>query len=272
MAEPHRMSEIEMADETAMLRILKIIRHAQDFANTAELYDRIVNAICEVYKRYYHVSIFLADPKENVLRLSAIAGEGAQDQKRLFPSGYAHSFNTGITGEVYSTGRMYLSNDVSKDPLFVDVMSPRTRSELCLPIKDGHVTIGALNIESDHIGSFAATDVYLFEILTTVLGNAIQRDRLQGELRDTLGALTALASAEPEALCILDDSGVVAFGNLRFLPLGRLKGLREALSPLAGGGSLDGTFLDRSGSPVHVSGQVISRRGGYVVVRLRTHD
>ena len=46
-------------DETAVLKILKIIRHAQDFRSTEELYSKVAESVIEIYKAYYHVSIFL---------------------------------------------------------------------------------------------------------------------------------------------------------------------------------------------------------------------
>jgi putative methionine-R-sulfoxide reductase with GAF domain len=260
--------ELERTEEASILRILKIIRQAQDFRTTEELHAKIVNAVHDIYRAYYHVSIFMTDPDRKVLRFLALAGRSAEELLRFYPDGYTQPVELGICGQVFRTGKMYLSNDVRSDPLFVEATNVDTRSELCLPIYDMRTPIGGLNIESDQVGTFTATDVYLFEVLAHAIGGSVTRDRLSRELVDATGALGAMGSAQPEAIVVLTPEGLVKYGNSRFIPYRRMEGLLTGILNTQEGEAFDLDGEDPSGTRHRLQIVVMARRGGYVVAKV----
>ena len=260
--------EIERSDETAILEILKLTRLAQDFRTTDELCQNITRGIVEIYKAYYHVSIFMANPDRTRLEVVAIAGESATEMDQRFPAGYSQPIDVGVAGHVLHTGRMHLSNDVTDEPLFVPAMNTRTKSELCLPIHDTRTCIGGLNIESDKVGTFTATDVYLFEVLAHAIGSSIARDRLTKELLEATGALGALGAASEGAIVVMTPDGHIKYGNSRFLPFRNVEGLCAEIQNAG-----EGTSFKISGGggelPEEIEIEVLAERGGYVVARVR---
>ncbi len=64
----------------------------------------------------------------------------------------------GIIGHVIMTGESVIAPDVRVDPRYVAGRAP-TLSEVAVPISAGGRVIGALNLESDRIAAYSATDV-----------------------------------------------------------------------------------------------------------------
>ncbi len=57
------------------------------------------------------------------------------------------SGSAGITGRTWKTGRAIVVSDVSTDPDYLEAI-PGVVSEICVPIRTGDRTVGALNVES----------------------------------------------------------------------------------------------------------------------------
>lgn len=266
------LHEIERSDETGVLRILKIIRQAQDFRSTEDLFRRIVEGVVEIYKAYHHVSIFLRSEDRRLVLCVAQAGQSAEEMQRKFPDGYSQPVDQGITGQVLRTGKMYLCNDVAEDPHFV-TMSPGTKSELSIPIFDRTTCVGGLNIESDRVGTFTATDVYLFEVLAHAIGNSMSRDLLAKEALDALGVVGVLGAAHQGAVVTFSPDGELKYGNRRFLAYKSVGGLVDALRGWATGGGLkEGGTFEHTGTrakapdtPVTIRARVHTVRGGFVL-------
>lgn len=108
--------------------------------------------------------------------------------------------DSGIVGWVARHGRARHAPDVSKDPDYLSI-DPHTASELSVPLKIHHQTIGVINAESIHLDGFSATDERLLGILAQQLAIILEKISLLGAerqrrqeaeiLRDAMAALTS---------------------------------------------------------------------------------
>jgi sigma-B regulation protein RsbU (phosphoserine phosphatase) len=87
----------------------------------------------------------------------------------------------GIVGHVVRTGETVVAADVSLDPRYVEGRRS-TRSEIAVPIVSDGRTIGALDVESDRLATFADADVEVLEFFAGAAAVAIQRALLHREV------------------------------------------------------------------------------------------
>ncbi|MBM4072766.1 MAG: PAS domain S-box protein [Planctomycetes bacterium] len=92
------------------------------------------------------------------------------------------SLEEGITGLVARTGQALRVGDVSQHPAYLPADS-RTRSELCVPIKIAGKVVGVVNVESQVVEGFSATDEQLMTTIVDLVGNALERFRSEEQLR-----------------------------------------------------------------------------------------
>jgi signal transduction histidine kinase len=138
---------------------------------------------------YDLVGINLLDPLD-ARRLFQAA---AFPPERRLPRSFRVLLGHGLTGWVARHGRPCLVNDVKNDPRYV--LGPgreQVRSELDLPLKLGRRTIGVLNVESERLDAFGASDVPYLQGLAGQLAQSIDNARLAADSRQ-------LAAAEERA-------------------------------------------------------------------------
>ena len=138
---------------------------------------------------YYHVGIFLVDERGEyaVLRAaSSIAAEQLLERKYKLRVG-----QTGLVGNVTSTGQAYIALDVGRDAVhFENPFLPNTRSEIVLPLRNHNITIGALDIQVDIPTAFDERDIQTFQILADQLAAAIENAQLTHQIEGSLATLT----------------------------------------------------------------------------------
>lgn len=101
----------------------------------------------------------------------------------------------GIAGRTILEGKSQRVDDVSLDPDYLP-FNKATRSELCVPMRDGDKVIGAINVESHDPNGFDDDDQETLETLAEHAVIAIKNARQFEELKDSklqIGARTALA-------------------------------------------------------------------------------
>lgn len=138
---------------------------------------------------YDLVGINLIDP----LDASRLFQAAAYPPERRLPRNFRVPLSRGLTGWVAQSGRACLVNDVSQDPRYI--LGPgreQTRAELDVPLKLGRRTIGVLNVESERVNAFGASDVPYLQGLAGQLAQAIDNARLAADSRQ-------LAAAEERA-------------------------------------------------------------------------
>ncbi|HET6319952.1 MAG TPA: GAF domain-containing protein, partial [Chloroflexota bacterium] len=126
--------------------------------------------IAEAFE-YDMVGISLLDPLDAARLFQAAAYPPA----RRLPRSFRVPVGSGLTGWVAKRGQPLLVNDVAAEPRYIAGPGrERTRSELDVPLKLGHRTIGVLNVESERTGAFAEHDVPYLQGLAGQLAQSIE--------------------------------------------------------------------------------------------------
>lgn len=97
----------------------------------------------------------------------------------------------GVTGFVASTGKSYLCEDTSEDPLYIEG-AQGARSSLTVPLLLHDRVIGTFNVESPEPGAFTERDRQFLEIFTRDVAAALNTMELLAAEKAT----TAVASVE----------------------------------------------------------------------------
>ncbi|HET7376705.1 MAG TPA: ATP-binding protein, partial [Anaerolineae bacterium] len=119
-------------------------------------------------------SIALYNEAESALEMRVMRGYDAEAETinlgKFFRSG------EGFHGQVLLTGRSILSGDVRNDPNYLELNS-QTVSEFIVPIRQGELLLGALNLESTEFNAFGEADQRLLEALADQAAVAIANAR-----------------------------------------------------------------------------------------------
>jgi PAS domain S-box-containing protein len=133
---------------------------------------------------YHHVALFLLNDQQGNLVMRAKAG----DFVHLFPDGHQLSLNQGMVGWVGLNGEMLLSNNVNKEPRYINLY-PNTVSicsELSVPLKVGRQVVGVLDVQSPRCDAFDKNDVLVIETLADQIAVAIENARLYEAIKQEL--------------------------------------------------------------------------------------
>lgn len=138
---------------------------------------------------YYHVGIFLVDEKGEYAILRGASSVAAEE---LLAKNYKLKVGeTGLVGNVTSTGQAYIAQDVDIDAVhYNNPYLPETRSEIVLPLRSYNVTIGALDIQAKTSRAFDEQDIQSLQVLADQLAAAIENAQLVQRLESTLSELS----------------------------------------------------------------------------------
>ena len=137
---------------------------------------------------YDVVEIRMLDPTTRVLEPVLAVGmmtEAAQRELRAEPTG------NGVTGFVAATGKSYLCEDTSEDPLYLEGAAG-ARSSLTVPVMLHDRVTGTLNVESPEPRAFSESDLQFLEIFARDVAIALNTLELLAAEK----ASTAAASVE----------------------------------------------------------------------------
>jgi len=146
-----------------------------------DLLQEIVTTVRDGFD-YYGVMLMLLDKEGNQLTLQSIAG-GYLD---VFPKDLCLSVGEGMIGYAAETGEIQISNDVSKDPNYIQKADEITKSELAVPIISGTKVIGVLDIQSEELDAFEIPDITAMETLSSQIGAAIDNARLYEQAKNEI--------------------------------------------------------------------------------------
>jgi signal transduction histidine kinase/DNA-binding response OmpR family regulator len=162
-----RASQLQMAAEIA-----------RDTSSTLALdilLGRAVNLISSRFG-YYHASVFLIDDTGEYAAVRESTGIAGEEMKRN-----GHKLQVGsksVIGQVTSTGKALILNDVEKDPNHhPNPLLPNTRAELGIPMKIGERIIGALDVQSVEVDAFSSDDVAVLQVLADQVAVAVDNAR-----------------------------------------------------------------------------------------------
>jgi PAS domain S-box-containing protein len=175
------------------------------------------------------VSLLLLELESGVLRMEAGVGYPANLIGNLY-----FELDQGISGWVVKHGQPVIAPDVWLDPRYYKII-PDTRSELCVPMTVGSLTIGALNIESPQLNAFTNNDLRLLSTLANNLAaiiervhlfNAVEAARIESQQR---AQALAEANARLQELDRLKDQFLASVSHELRTPLNSIIGFSDVL-------------------------------------------
>lgn len=164
-----------------------------------EIYEMEVEERIELLKdniiHYTHdlldfdvIEVRLTDPKTRLMTpLLSVGINSGVAEKPL----YAEATGNGVTGFVAATGKSYLCEDTTNDPIYLDGLMG-AKSSLTVPLKHHDEVIGSFNIESPEVGRFSESDLRFVESFAHDIANAINTLNLLNAQKTN----TALRSVE----------------------------------------------------------------------------
>lgn len=192
-----RVSERTRQLERRSLQLQTASEVARDITtatNLGEMLDRAVRLINDRFN-FYYVGLFLTDETDTQAYLAAASGHSS---KEMMQSGLQLRVGLeGIVGFVISTRQPRVVSDVSLDSAYLEhPLLPDTRSEVALPLRAGSQVIGALDVQSIEVDSFAPEDVTVLQTLADQLATAIDNIRLVERLQTTLQEVSVFYQEE----------------------------------------------------------------------------
>jgi GAF domain-containing protein/HAMP domain-containing protein len=191
-----RTAELTIANrqvEQRALQLETIARVAHTIGSLRDLDALLPQIAIAISKQFgfYHVGIFLLDPRREYAVLSAANSEGGK--KMLANNHRLKVGETGIVGYVTGAGKARVALDTGADAVFFDnPFLPDTHSEIALPLMAGQEVIGALDVQSTKANAFGDEDINILSILADQVSAAILNARQAEE--------TGKALAESESL------------------------------------------------------------------------
>ncbi len=143
-----------------------------------ELFNQSVELIRDRFA-YYHVQIFLVDEAREYANLVASTGGAGREllaRKHRLPVG-----SRSVIGRVTQAGEVVVAGDSDANTGTIHARNellPNTRSELALPLVDGEVVIGALDLQSTQSNAFNDLEIRTLQVMANQLGIAIRNARL----------------------------------------------------------------------------------------------
>ncbi|GAB4489556.1 MAG: hypothetical protein Fur0016_06870 [Anaerolineales bacterium] len=191
-----RSIELELANQRSerraaqLLAVSTVSNAIATVQNLDELLPLITQTISENFG-FYHIGIFLNDASNQYAILRAANSQGGQ---RMLRRGHRLKIGeTGIVGNVVATGRPRIALDTGTDAVFFDNPDlPDTRSEMALPLRDGPIVIGALDVQSTESNAFSEEDIEILSALAGQVSIAIRNARLFDEIQRSQAELQSL--------------------------------------------------------------------------------
>lgn len=164
-------------DVQARVNQLTILtRIGRRLASTLDL-DEILSSVIEESFNATEAQqggIFLYNERENALELRVTRGFSPDVESKY--AGYIVHAGDGLVGRVLDSGESLLVGDVSREPDYV-LVDEHTRSELIMPIRQGSLLLGVLNLESPRANGFTESDQHLLEAMADQAAVAITNAR-----------------------------------------------------------------------------------------------
>jgi len=108
----------------------------------------------------------------------------------------------GLIGHVAVTGKPYVSQDVRRDPRYINAR-PRTNSEMVAPIISNSEVIGVFDLESDELNAYSNDDLEVLMLLASQVAIIIEKAMLHDQLIEKQRLETQLEVARQVQLELL---------------------------------------------------------------------
>ena len=198
-------------DEASLKRQLvelEILHGITLSATTANSLNDLLKEATALLTRVFPLSnygIYLADAeKKSLLMHDSYQGLASKKQEDL-----VIPITEGVLGYVFSTGRSYICEDVSKDDKYI-CFDEKTKSELAVPIKLHDEIIGVINAESEELDSFSSEDEELLITFAATLSIAIEKIKLFESTQQQAKELSSLYEIAIATSSILESEKLIA--------------------------------------------------------------
>ncbi|MGC9347955.1 MAG: PAS domain S-box protein [Anaerolineae bacterium] len=183
--------------------------------------DELLAAVIPLLKErfeLYHAHVYAVEDKALVLRAGyGRIGQIMVQQGHKIPLNHTRS----LVARAARTGEPAVVNDVTSAPDFLpNMLLPRTKSEVAVPIVIGDDLLGVFDVQSDQLDAFTASDVDVFRTLSGQLANALysatlfeQQAETQSELRNSVETVRAIFNAMTEGIMLTDMMGRIVDVN-----------------------------------------------------------
>lgn len=118
---------------------------------------------------YDTVEIRLLDRSTKRLDPLLAVGMNTEAEQRIL---HANPQNNGVTGFVAATGKSYLCEDTTSDPLYLQG-APEAHSSLTVPLMWHDEVLGTFNVESPRAGAFTENDLQFLELFAREIAMAL---------------------------------------------------------------------------------------------------
>src|SRR5438105_10411767 len=108
----------------------------------------------------------------------------------------------GLIGHVAVTGKPYVSQDVRRDPRYINAR-PRTNSKMVAPIVSNNEVIGVFDLESDDLNAYSNDDLEVLMLLASQVAIIIEKVMLHDQLIEKQRLETQLEVARQVQLQLL---------------------------------------------------------------------
>lgn len=136
-----------------------------------DLIERVTQILREAFYSDHFGILRLDEEKDTLHPHPSYWGIRDQDKEIIVPLG------EGVAGQAAASGQPMYVPDVSQEPAYIEV-TPKTRSELAVPIKIREKVIGVINAESFQLDAFSESDERLMMTLADQLAIALDKVRL----------------------------------------------------------------------------------------------
>ncbi len=177
-----RIFELERRRNEQMAAINAVALNVSAVLTLSELLPHVVQLVRETFG-YHIVGVFLVDESEQAIVLQAV---DSSDDNLPMRGTRMSVGGEGIVGHVAGTGLPWITGDVSSDLFYSDLglESVHVQSELAMPIKQGDVVVGVLDLYSEEKDGFDDIDMLIAQTLANQLAVAIENARIFDETRD----------------------------------------------------------------------------------------
>jgi len=153
-----------------------VARYTTLLLDQQEMLTRFVNLIDEKFN-FHQYGVYLFDDSGDCVELKAVSGE---ESIELSSKDIRYKVGQeGIIGHVASTGRFYISQDITTDKIFLSGKNIKDiHSEIALPLISRGVLIGVLDIQSKETNAFGNEEINVFQTLADQLTIAISNANL----------------------------------------------------------------------------------------------
>ncbi len=174
----------ELADLTCLYEITKVLASSTELRSSLET----IMEILSTRKALNNGAVTIINPLTGQIETEVAFGLTAEARRRG-----TYKLGEGITGRVVANGTPIVVPQISKEPLFLNRTKARGESDkkalsfICVPIKQGKETIGALSVDCQYReGMNFEQDLLFLTVLAGLIAQTVTRIQAVNEERNRL--------------------------------------------------------------------------------------